>query len=449
MAINLNKDYYNRKDNNEENIRVVYPETESEEIYPQKEIYPETAAKAEDPREIYPQQQIVTENTNSAQNVREIEPQNEVRPIETAEDLALTNPPHNDIISKKEKRKKKKHKRRWIFWVALIAIIAMISNNYGRISSYVYTNFMDGTFTETVTDFSAAGIKTLSLTDSNSDVTIKSSADDAFHISVKTPDNKTYDMKSENGGITVDGSKSSGVFMTWILNSEITLYIPDSYEGNIVIDNKNTTIDCSSGKNLDITNTNGSIEISDIDGDTLKIKNDNASVKLSDVTGKTVKTESKNGSIKAERVTAESLELDAKNASVKAEKCSASEYAYLNSQNGSITADRSSFEVSSSLISENGSVNAEDCIFTGDSVISSDNGRVHIDDFSFENMTIKAKNGSIDCEAYGNKHDYSISASAKNGSVDVPVNDSGEYTLDLSADNGKVEFDFDGSKPGV
>ncbi|MGN1416833.1 MAG: DUF4097 family beta strand repeat-containing protein [Oscillospiraceae bacterium] len=455
MAIDLNKDHYNSKNNNDENIRTVYPETGSEEIYPDKEIYPD--------REIYPEREIYPgsspaqstppvqevypqgQNTSAAQ---EVYPQTEVRHIETAEERALTNPQHNDIINKKEKKhKKKKHKKGWIFWVVLVALIAVISNDYKGISSYVYTNFMDGSFAESTGDFSAAGIKTLTLTDSNSDVTIKSSSDEDFHVSVKTPDNKSYDIKSENGGITVDGSKVSGSFMTFILSSEVTLYIPDSYEGAIVIDSENTSIDCSAGKSLDITNTNGSIKISDIDGTAVCIKNDNASVTLTDITAGTVKTETKNASIKAEKITAASLDLNAKNASVNVEDCTASEHTELSSGNGSIKAQRSSFAVSSSLISTNGSVNAEDCAFTGESVISSENGRVNLEDFSLENMTIKAKNGSIDCEAYGDPSDYRISASAENGSTDVPAGGSGEYYLELSAQNGKIELDFDGSKP--
>lgn len=443
MAIDLNKEHYNSEKNNDKNIRTVYPETESEEIYPDREIYHD--------REIYPQQEITPESSPAAasiSNAGEVYPQGEVRHIETAQERALTNPPHNDIIKKEKKHKKKKH-RGWIFCVVLVALIAMISNNYKEISSYVYTNFMDGSFSETTKDFSAAGIKTLTLTDSNSDVTIKSSSDDSFHIAVKTPADKTYDMKSENGGITVNGAKSSGVFMTWILSSEVTLYIPDSYEGNIVIDSENTSIECSAGDNLDITNTNGKIEIYDIDGTDIRIKNDNASVTLTDVTADTVKAETKNSSITAEKITAASLDLNAKNASVNAEGCTASEYASLYSANGSVKAERCSFCISGSLISSNGSVNGADCIFTGNSVISSDNGRVRLEDFSFENMTIKAKNGSIDCEAYGNEKDYRITASAKNGSSDVPNGGNGEYELSLSADNGRIEFDFDGSKPSV
>lgn len=437
MAIDLNKDHYDR-DENGENIRTVYPETQSEEIYPQREIYPQ-GNDTDNSEEVYLR--------GSAENAREEIPQNEVRHIETVQERALTNPPQNDIINKEKKHKKKKHKKGWIVWLVLIVLAVSAVENIGEISTFIYTNIMDGTFDESVTDFSAAGITALALSDSNSDVTVKNSSDGDFHISVKTPDSKSYDMKLENGTITVNGSDSSDGFMSFAVDSEITLYIPDGYEGNIVMDNKNTTIECSAGKNLDINNTNGSIKLYDIDGSTVKISNDNASVKLTDVTGDTVKAESKNGSIYAEEVTAASLELNAKNASVTAEKCTASEYAYLNSQNGSITAERSSFAVSASLISANGSVKAEDCIFTGDSVISSENGRVHFDDFSFENMTIKAKNGSIDCEAYGDLNDYKITASAKNGNIDVPENDSGEYTLDLSADNGRVEFGFDGSKP--
>ncbi|MDY2847457.1 MAG: DUF4097 family beta strand repeat-containing protein [Oscillospiraceae bacterium] len=442
MAIDLNKDHYNSKNNNDDNIRTVYPETESEEIYPERDIFPD--------REVYPQQEISPKSSPAAENVPaagEVYPQGEVRHIETAQECALTNPPHNDIINKKEKKHKKKKHRGWIFWVVLVALIAMVSNNYKEISSYVYTNFMDGSFAETTKDFSAAGIKTLTLTDSNSDVTIKSSSDDEFHITVNTPDDKTYDMKSENGGITVNGSKSTGVFMTWILSSEVTLYIPDSYEGDIVIDSKNTSIECSAGSNLDISNTNGKIGIYDIDGTDIRIKNDNASVTLTDVTADTVKAETKNSSITAEKVTAAILDLNAKNATVNAEGCTASEYASLYSGNGSVKAERCAFYISGSLISQNGSVNADDCIFTGNSVINSDNGRVSLEDFSFENMMIKSKNGSIDCEAYGNEKDYCITASAKNGSSDVPNGGNGEYYLDLSADNGRIEFDFDGSKP--
>lgn len=438
MAIDLNKEHYNSKNNNDENIRTVYPETESEEIYPD--------------REKYPHQEISPESRPSQDNpphVQEVFPQNEVRHIETAEERALTNPQHNDIINKKEKKhKKKKHKRRgWIFWVVLVALIAVISNKYKEISTFVYTNFMDGTFSETTTDFSAVGIKTLTLTDSHSDVIVRSSSDEDFHISVKSPDSKSYDMKSENGGITVNGSKQSGSFMTFIISSDITLYIPDSYAGDIVIDNKNTTIECSAGNNLDITNTNGSVKLSDIDGSDIRIKNDNASVTLNDVTADSIKTETKNASITAEKTAAATLDLNAKNASVNVEGCTASEYASLYSGNGSVNAEHSSFAVSGSLISSNGSVNAEDCVFTGESIISAENGRVSLDDLSFENMTIKAKNGSIDCEAFGDPADYRISASAENGSSDVPAGSSDGYYLNLSAQNGKIELDFDGSKP--
>ncbi|MGN0695222.1 MAG: DUF4097 family beta strand repeat-containing protein [Oscillospiraceae bacterium] len=432
MAIDLNKEHYNSKDNNNDNIRTVYPETESEEIYPEREIFPQSS-----PAE---------ENKSDAE---EVYPENEVRHIETAQERALTNPPHNDIIKKKKKHKKKKHKRRWLFWVVLIALIAIVSNDYKEISSYVYTNIMDGTFSESAADFSAAGINTLTLTDSNSDVTIKSSYDEDFHISVSTPDDKSYDMKSENGGITVNGSKRSGGFMTWILSSDITLYIPDGYEGDIVIDSKNTSIDCSAGKSIDITNTDGKITMTDIDGTDIRLKNDNASITLTNVTADTVKAETKNSSITAEKVTAANLDLNAKNATVNAESCTASEYASLYSSNGSVKAERCCFYISGSLISSNGSVNAADCIFTGNSVISSDNGRVRLEDFSFENMTIKSKNGSIDCEAYGNEKNYRITASAKNGSSDVPDGGNGEYELSLSADNGRIEFDFDGSKPAA
>lgn len=428
MAIDLRKESYSdKRDGTEAPVRTVYPENDSEEIYPQREIYPQknnsydTSAAQE---EIYPdpkpQPKIYAETREDALP----QPQPEAR--------KLPDTPGTYMPPAKAKRHKKKKKHR--FLKTVIFIILMITA-MGAVQEYCIDNnigfmpFATGDYSERTVDISAAGIKKLVITDSNSKVTVVPSTDKDFHVTVRENVQNTYDISSGNGVAEISGSKTVTLFSLNMDGSEVTVAVPEDYAGKISVDSSNSRVECSAGTDIEIKNSNGRVELSDIaKGGAVTVKNSNAR-------------------IKAENVIAEELSLTNSNGRINGEDLSVSGRTVLSAENSKVDVNDSSFGSSGSISSDNGSVHIKDCFLGNDMTVSSDNGSVHMYDFSFEDLLVKARNGSIDASAYGEEDNYTIKAAAKNGSSNIESGGTGKYILELDSNNGSIHFDFDGGRP--
>lgn len=427
MAIDLRKESYSdKKGGTEAPVRTVYPENNSEEIYPQREIFPQSSnnngSSCNAQEEVYPdpKPEIRTEVKEDALP----QPHPEARKLPT--DPGTYMPP----AKTKRRRKKKKHR-----FLKLVVISILVMTALGAVQEYCIDNnigfmpFATGDYSERTVDIPAAGIEKLVINDTDSKISIVPSDDGDFHVTVRENEQNLYDIDSKNGTAEINGEKTFSLISFNMDSSSVSVAVPEDYTGKISVDSSNSRVECSVGTDIDIENSNGRVELSDI------------------AKGGAITVKTSNSRISAENIIASELSLTNSNGKIKGENLSVSGRTVLSAENSKVDVEDSSFGSSGSISSDNGSVEISDCFLGNDMTVSSDNGSVHMDDFSFENLLVKARNGSIHGSAYGEKENYTIKASAKNGSSDIESGGTGKYILELDSNNGSIDFDFDGGRP--
>lgn len=427
MAIDLRKESYSdKKGGTEAPVRTVYPENNSEEIYPQREIFPQSSnnngSSCNAQEEVYPdpKPEIRTEVKEDALP----QPHPEARKLPT--DPGTYMPP----AKTKRRRKKKKHR-----FLKLVVISILVMTALGAVQEYCIDNnigfmpFATGDYSERTVDIPAAGIEKLVINDTDSKISIVPSDDGDFHVTVRENEQNLYDIDSKNGTAEINGEKTFSLISFNMDSSSVSVAVPEDYTGKISVNSSNSRVECSVGTDIDIENSNGRVELSDI------------------AKGEAITVKTSNSRISAENIIASELSLTNSNGKIKGENLSVSGRTVLSAENSKVDVEDSSFGSSGSISSDNGSVEISDCFLGNDMTVSSDNGSVHMDDFSFENLLVKARNGSIHGSAYGEKENYTIKASAKNGSSDIESGGTGKYILELDSNNGSIDFDFDGGRP--
>lgn len=428
MAIDLRKESYSdKKDSTEAPVRTVYPETNSEEIYPRKDIYPQknnsyNTSQAQE--EIYPDPKPEPKIQAEVREETLPQPHPEARKLPT--DPGTYMPPEKI----KRRRKKKKHR-----FLKLAVISILIITALGAVQEYCVDNgygfmiFATGDYSERTVDISAADIEKLVINDTDSKISLVPSDDGDFHVTVRENEQNLYDIDSKDGTAEINGKKTFSLVSFNMDSSSVSVAVPEDYTGKISVDSSNSRIECSVGTDIDIENSNGRVELSDI------------------AKGGAITVKTSNSKISAENIIASELSLSNSNGKIKGENLSVSGRAVLSAENSKVDVENSSFGSSGSISSDNGSVEISDCFLGNDMTVSSDNGSVHMDDFSFEDLLVKARNGSIHGSAYGEEENYTIKASAKNGSSDIESGGTGKYILELDSNNGSIHFDFDGGRP--
>ena len=426
MAINLKKESYSENNDNSGTVRTVYPEHDSEEIYPQ--------------REVYPQREAYTQTMPQEQTREEIYPQQPMRTQTACDALpqARTLPPQPPEIYnrlpkpvKRKKRKKKKH----ILINLIVLCVALTAvgkgmQEYFESRGYNFVFYSDSKFSERTIDIAAADISALTISDNNSSISIVPSNDGDFHITVSESSEKQYSISESAGGTVISGSKFFSL-VTVSGGSSISVAVPEEYSGKITVDSANSKVECSAGDDINIDSSNGRITLSDLRG------------------CKNITVSNSNSTVKASNIYTDELSINNSNGGIKLENAEVSGKAVLHSDNSRVDVSYTRFGTNGNLSSQNGSMEVSDCILGNDMILSAENGSVSLYDSSFENLLVKARNGSIRGSAYGDIADYTVKASASNGSSDIESGGSGNYRLDLDSSNGSIRFDFDGSRPAV
>lgn len=422
MAINLKKENIGNEERYPE-ARTVYPENNAEEIYPQREIYPRSAPQNQTAQEeIYPKPapQVQTEAAEEAipqlRTARTLPPQ----PVETGKPVKYKR--------KKEKRKKKRHIIRNIIIVCCILTAVFKGMQESFIDrGYEFMFFSDSQYSERTVDIPAADVGSLVITDSNSRIKVIPSSDGDFHITASENDKKKYDISCTDGTARVTGNKVF-TLVSFNGNSSVTVEVPDEYMGTLSVECSNAKVECSAGAEINIDNSNGKVDISDI-------------------TGSSVKVRSSNSTITASNISADELSLINSNGKVEVNKSYVTGNTVLEAGNSRVEAANTVFGSSGNISSDNGSVMITDCELGSDMTVSANNGSVNMEDFSFENLFVKARNGSIKGSAYGEEENYTVKAKATNGSSDIESGGTGKYILELDSNNGSIHFNFDGGRP--
>ncbi len=373
MAINLNKDHYRGKKNS-----AVYPNAY---IDSDGEIYPNGKPAESTSQEIYPQKKSAEAVHEAYPNIQTVG--NDV-PAQPQNNEVRTLPPQSGVPAVRKRKGFSKGAAAFLVVLSVIAMFAlpvmMIAgdSDYDTSSSYDWEEY-NGNGTEYY-DFASSGTKLITVSADSSEVYVSASGTDMIGVSCSGDEQVVL----EDGVLTIEQGDSSG--------SDISIYVPKNFQGDIKITSSNDDIMFSGVilNNIEASNSNGEIRLN------------NTRVK----------------------------------GSADIQTTSAKIYTY-----------STEFLGSSTIKTSNADISASNTVFDGDAVISTSNGDIDVYDISFKNMDIKTENGDISGQAYGSISDYKISARTKNGSNTLGSSTDGKYELNCTDSNGDISLRFDGDKP--
>lgn len=231
-------------------------------------------------------------------------------------------------------------------------------------------------------------------------------------------------------------------------DSVLTVQVPASFNGTLLIQTSNAKIHYSSIQNLpriSLISSNGSVEAENAGAEDFYCKTSNAHIrltKLQALSGGKLEAVTSNGKIQGDglgfgqvfcktcnsgisfsQVSCENLEAQTSNGRVDARDCAASRLI--------------------SLVSSNASVIGEN--LQADAItLTSSNGGISVRDLSGSHIALRTSNASITGTVRGDMREYATEGKTSNGSCNVPNLRYPDQQKDFSAvtSNGKIHVDF-------
>ena len=248
-------------------------------------------------------------------------------------------------------------------------------------------------FGEKQYSFSAAGVEKLKLVERNSPLRVTASPDREIHLICRENEEYCYTITNEGGVLRME-RKDSEAFVLDVFGRD--------WDGVTELQ-----LPAGLGGEIELTCNNDSISF-----DALRLD-----------AQATLEADSQNGRIEAGGLTAADITLTSQNGRVEAEDIQAARL---------------------TVKSQNGSVSLTDCA-AGDSIHArSGNGSVHVDGISAgHSIHLESTNGSVKGTLAGSIRDYTVTASAKNGSSSLPERyGRGDIELRVNATNGSIDLEF-------
>lgn len=306
-------------------------------------------------------------------------------------------------------KEKKKHHG---FGIALAAIIILCVVFFPAVKGYL-TAYYEDNGTAVSDYFSVNAPDELTVSCDNTTIYIEPSENDTVNVSYNLINAELVTSTTtvrNNVSTKFYTEKNDNVKKNPFLGTsgEITVYLPADFSGTLNIEGKNSPV------YADSISVNGNITVS----------NKNSEINISNTKNiESLICTNKNAEINIENISAYSLDV--------------------NGENGTVNVKDSVFSGNTVIESDNGSINVASSTFSGDSKLIADNGKCVFDGAALENADVKCDNGSIKGTLDGKKSDYKIKASADNGTSNISDTNSGKYILNLDADNGSIDLDFE------
>lgn len=401
MAIDLYKEHYDSNGN--KMPLTVYPENDSPEIYPQREIYPQSKA-ATAPE---------TEKLPAPKQEADIETPPKITLPETAE----------------EKFKKKIAKSMYSgFVIMLLFIIAvMVSHNETEESSQ---NILEQSFAQN--DVSCIDIDApasinivLRYSYSSSDISVGCVTDTYTHCTASN-DNGTLGISFERKVFNDNGD-----------NGTVTVTFPARYYGEVDVSTRGKGwVSAEAGENLHIETKEGSIEVSGLKSDEVQLVSESGDISVNNSVTDTLDIKTKSGNIYiADSETASSLTAHASDGSFTAKSMASygeteigAYYNFYEYEEGS-----GLVKCENITLGENANITAEDAMW----LINAE----------YHNISLKS-NGMIDIFPILPKEHYCIKKTGRGNlyledenpkGATVNYNPAGEYTMEIES-NGMVNI---------
>lgn len=430
MAIDLNKSHYN---SDGQKMRVVYPEKEVPEIYPQRAVYP----KKDNSEEIYPQREIYPQKKISLNdNFGEIYPQ-------TKPNMPVKAPIGEQNVGKKTSALRIGGAVALIVG-AVCTIFGMILNESGKshdpdLSYKTTALFYTG-------DAPADSVKTIIIELDKTDITL--CADDENYSG-----NIEWELLFENG-VSPMWDASDGV---------LNIYADTSEEKNMLEENRKAEISLPYDFAGDITikSKNGKVSVSDLNKGNLTVESVGSDVEIagSEFSLADIDLESSTGNntVDIEYCAGDDLEIRSIGANCRFDFCAAKTLTLHTDKRTSITnafiSEETDINAYEGFIQDNvfngytsigisQAASVEYCEFNGSTFIDSLNKDVSLDAVSVEEAYLRAERGNINARLCDSKDKFTIVND--DGTLIFPQSEgSGKYTLTMETDGGDIDITYD------
>lgn len=438
MAIDLNKSHYN---SDGQKMRVVYPEKEVPEIYPQRAVYPQK----DNSEEIYPQREIYPQKSISPNdNFGEIYPQTKNNmPAETP---APVNAPLGEQNVSKKTSALIIGGTLVLIVGAVCTIFGMILNESGKPHDPDHIYKVPGA--SCTGDAPADSIKTVIIELDKTDITL--CADDENYSG-----NIEWELLFEGGAAPMWDAKDGVLY----------IYADTSEEKNMLEENRKAEISLPYDFAGDITikSKNGKVSVSDLNKGNLTVESVGSDVEIADseFSLADIDLEGSNGNntVDIEYCAGDDLEIRSIGANCRLDFCAAKTLTLHTDKHTSITnafiseeTDVNAYEgfiqdnvfngYTSFGISQTASV--EYCEFNGSTFIDSLNKDVSLDAVSVEEAYLRAERGNINARLCDSKDKFTIVND--DGTFVFPeanAEGSGNYTLTAETDGGDIDIAYD------
>lgn len=300
----------------------------------------------------------------------------------------------------------------------------------------------------------AGGFHTLNLTAEDTRVVIEPRQEPDFRIEFTPNPERDIVESEEQDGVWYFRHKIKKRpfrnFFGFFRQSDavITIQVPTSFMGTLLIQTSNAKINCASIQGLpqiSLITTNGQIEAENSSMDQLFCKTTNSNITLRNLqpihTG-TLEAVTSNGQIHASDLRFEEIQGKTSNASVRLTQIT-SKQLDIRTSNGRIDATNCFAQSQISLATSNSSVKVED--LTADTLtITSSNGTLHVQNLSGNQITLSTTNSSIIGTVRGDMREYATESSTTNGSSNIPNLHYPDQTKHFTATttNGKIQVEF-------
>lgn len=230
--------------------------------------------------------------------------------------------------------------------------------------------------------------------------------------------------------------------------SVITVQVPDSFNGTLLIQTSNAKIHCASIQNLpriSLVSSNGGVEAENTGSEDFYCKTCNAHIrltKLQALSGGKLEAITSNGKIQGDGLKFGQVFCKTCNAGISCSQVSCDSLEAQTS-NGRIDARDCAASCLISLVSSNNSVAGEK-LQSETITLSTSNGGVSVRDLSGSHIALRTSNASITGTVRGDMREYATEGKTSNGSCNIPNLRYPDQQKEFSAvtSNGKIHVDF-------
>lgn len=240
-------------------------------------------------------------------------------------------------------------------------------------------------------EFKSEGITNISLTALNRKIKIEKSNDELIHLEYSESEKDYINIEIIDNKLNIENvvEKQNGInfIINKIIDTNIILYIPESFIYDLYICTKNSAIisECE----LNLTNgsfitTNGTLNIQNVSStNDLLFTTTNGAIKLSKISAENINIKSTNGAIKLEKIDSkEQLNMSTTNGSVNFDNIISSKEIKIKTANGSIKGtigeEQSTYSIESHTV--NGRNNLSNIVLDSDKklIVETANGSINI-----------------------------------------------------------------------